>query len=455
MTLGDEKAPVERTRTALLVAGTALVVATIWRVSTVQRATTPGLLEHPGLESRPAAPRPPRTIRLDFGSATARPALAAGFGPDERGEARTFVRLEGDRSLLVLSLAPDSAGMRLTLRARVEAGAATVVGVRVNGVDVGSLDTGSSWSQSSLDVAEELLLSGRNEFELSARAPVLLDRLDVTPVSASVEFNPSSPVAGQALLDGFTVQPEAGRLLTRLSSTTGHLRFRLHPLPTDYLVGVSGRAFAEPTRAARVHLAVNDAAVGSIELLGRGGSGIVQVSADRLRAGDNRIELSQNPGPQAIIERLVIEPVLDHALIDVGSPAARPHLISGFSTDEALPYGSGAWSEGMSSRIALFLAPTHTPYRLAFAAHAFPPVAPLTVIVTLNGQALGQVVVGASLGVHELTFPRNQLRGGQNLLELAYARTAQPRASIPGSTDARELAVRYDWLELSGAEDPR
>ena len=43
---------------------------------------------------------------------------------------------------------------------------------------------------------------------------------------------------------------------------------------------------------------------------------------------------------------------------------------------------------------------------------------------------------------------------GQNLLELTYTRTAQPRTSIAGSTDARELAVRYDWIELASADDP-
>jgi len=430
------------------------VVATIWRVSAVQRVTAPELVEHPGLESRPLSPRPPRAVRLDFGTAAARPALAAGFGPDERGEARTFVRLDGARSVVVLALAPDSSGMRLTLRARAQAGTGAAVGVRVNGVDAGTLDARSSWSQSSLDVAEELLLSGRNEFELSTRAPVLLDRLDVTPVSAVADFNPSAPSAGQALLEGFAVQPEAGRLLARLSSSTGRLRLRLHPLPTDYLVGVSGRAFAEPTRSTRVHLAVNGAAVGSVELFGTGGAGIVQVPVGRLRAGDNLIDLTQNPGPTAIIERLVVEPVLDHALVDVGSPAARPHLISGFSTDEALPYGTGAWSEGPLSRLSLFLAPADTPYRLAFAAHAFPALAPLMVDVSLNGQALGRLIVNAALGVHELTVPRDRVKGGQNLLEFAYARTAQPRASIQGSTDPRELAVRYDWVELSGVDAP-
>jgi hypothetical protein len=37
---------------------------------------------------------------------------------------------------------------------------------------------------------------------------------------------------------------------------------------------------------------------------------------------------------------------------------------------------------------------------------------------------------------------------GINQVAFSYARTAQPSAMLPGSKDARHLALRFDWIEL-------
>ena len=78
-------------------------------------------------------------------------------------------------------------------------------------------------------------------------------------------------------------------------------------------------------------------------------------------------------------------------------------------------------------------------------------MAPVAVEVKLNGHRLGTLAIAEAIALHELAVPKEALASGKNQLELAYARTAQPRATMKGSEDARALAVRYDWLALAPA----
>jgi arylsulfatase A-like enzyme len=145
--------------------------------------------------------------------------------------------------------------------------------------------------------------------------------------------------------------------------------------------------------------------------------------------------------------------------IDIGSPSAEPHLVSGWSFAESYGGGDGtyAWSHGPVSRLR-FREERAAPLRLRLAGFAMsaPGRPPQTVDVLVNGSAVSTVEIPAGGTEVAVDVPEAAVRSGDNLLELRYAYTAVPRDEIPGSTDWRPLAVGWDGIrfESPGRRSP-
>jgi hypothetical protein len=354
----------------------------------------------------------------------------------------------GETSRLVFAFAPDPVGTILHVAIQNATSDGRAVGVRLNGNDAGALHVGPGWTFSSLRLLERHFLSGANEIELSRGADLVVDWLSLEPESAVVDLDLRSIEARAVLGDGFTIEePVPGRPAVRLGETS-RARFRLRPAPADYVLGLVGQA--DPgSGPLPIQVFVNGVGVGFARLPTAGGSGTVSISRERVLSGENQLEATRPKERGATLERLLLEPISEAALLDVGSPRGRAYLSGGFGNDETVDNTTCTWSDGGASQISLFVQPTGASYRLTFRAHAFSPVAPVVVTAQINRRPVGSVEVAADFGVHQLVLPAEALRSGANELELSYSRTGRTISTLIGSNDRREPSVRYDWLELA------
>ncbi len=148
----------------------------------------------------------------------------------------------------------------------------------------------------------------------------------------------------------------------------------------------------------------------------------------------------------------------EQALIDFGTVEAQSAVIEGFDPrlDSRQGNSSGVtwqWSRGDRSEVEFFLAGIDGQnLELRAAALEVPEAAglgPQAVSLTLNEQALGDLVIGPTPAVHRIDLPPGVLRVGANRLALRYAWAVRPR-DIGIGRDSRRLAVRWDWLSLAG-----
>ena len=161
--------------------------------------------------------------------------------------------------------------------------------------------------------------------------------------------------------------------------------------------------------------------------------------------------------------------------LDLGTPAARPALVSGWSWDERDGEGSGsqgaggdsgrdtsfAWGVGEQSVVRFFLTePRDLTIRLHGRPFAFDGASPQTVEVEVDGRPLSpptrwvlDPAADPGVGTYTVTVPENSLRAGFNRLTLRYAWARSPR-ELGLSNDSRALAVAWYGMELSPVPPP-
>ena len=137
---------------------------------------------------------------------------------------------------------------------------------------------------------------------------------------------------------------------------------------------------------------------------------------------------------------------VETAVIDLGSPAARPHLLAGFGDD-----GNGfAWAIGTESIVEFHLA---EPRDLRLSARCmpleFPGALPQSVAFELNGHPGPRVALGAGMAEYAVAFPAASTRAGWNRLRLRHAWARAPR-DVPLNPDRRLLSVAWDFIRFEG-----
>lgn len=161
---------------------------------------------------------------------------------------------------------------------------------------------------------------------------------------------------------------------------------------------------------------------------------------------DERLELTAQM-PLATLWR-------ETASIDLGTAAARPHLLLGWDIDENWHGTSMVWAQDERSLLSFYVA---TPRPLTLRMRGGPLVGPdvpqQTVDVAVNGTAIGQWQLAAGQHDYALPIPASALRPRENVLELRYAYARRPSNLQRGSTDTRRLAVAWDWLTFDGLDE--
>jgi hypothetical protein len=351
---------------------------------------------------------------------------------------------------MALPLYPDPAGVTLSLLARTAPGIGPhTVKLTMNGADVGTLPIPTDWSVLKLTLPENLLASGRNQLEFSSVIPtggLAIDELRIDPHSARGELDIGTATARAALTKGWSGDDViGGRSAARLRPPAGELAVRLRPVGTDYVLGVVAMSESN-MKSSGISVEINGARPGSLVPAQHYSPSFVRIPRDALQAGANAIRLGVDGGHFAI-DYLSLRPLDSNVFLDIGSHEARQNLVAGFSGDE----DTTTWSDAPSSRIAAWLAPLPTAYRLVVRAAALGAIAPLTVTAQVNGKPLGSFTAAVNFGTHALPIAQNLLRNGENFVDFTYAETRQPSKVNPSSLDVRHLALRYDWLEIAPA----
>lgn len=143
---------------------------------------------------------------------------------------------------------------------------------------------------------------------------------------------------------------------------------------------------------------------------------------------------------------------LDRLVLDLGEAGARRSLGRGWSGDERIAGNSGSWTDGRQAWIHAHLLPIDSDYELRFSAIAFHAVAPLQVLLRVNGRTVSKFAVHLDRQEYSLKVKRKYLNEGPNELVFAFARTMAP-ADVPGaSADRRKLGMFVDFFALTPME---
>lgn len=141
---------------------------------------------------------------------------------------------------------------------------------------------------------------------------------------------------------------------------------------------------------------------------------------------------------------------------DLGTPEARPALISGWSWNQKSGDETIVWSEGPRSVLSLFLAQPRS-LRLAFRCTPYEPPeaagrAPQAIAIEVNGQPAGSVELGSGPGEYALALPVAAQRVGVNEIAFVYRHVFAGPARRGGRLSGRTLAVAWDWIRLTGGD---
>ncbi len=145
---------------------------------------------------------------------------------------------------------------------------------------------------------------------------------------------------------------------------------------------------------------------------------------------------------------------VEPAVIDLGEPEARTHLVSGWSRDEKHSKSGQTfvWSLGERSVLTFHLGWTRD---LTVVAECRPfhfrGAKPQHLMVGLNGHQVHEAELAWGTQTVELAMPARFLQVGDNTLTFEYAAAHAPTEVVPGSKDERRLAVAWSELRFQGS----
>lgn len=157
---------------------------------------------------------------------------------------------------------------------------------------------------------------------------------------------------------------------------------------------------------------------------------------------------------------------VETSVIDFGDPASRPAMIRGWDRGKRLHGQSFAWSLGPSSVVTLNIEWRRPlEMKLVGAPFVFAGAPRQDVRVLLNGTDVGTLRMAADATVpkagfgttgareYRLELPAAAQRAGPNSLELRYTYSQRPRDLGLSAKDPRDLAVKWQRLDLGDAAE--
>jgi hypothetical protein len=137
-------------------------------------------------------------------------------------------------------------------------------------------------------------------------------------------------------------------------------------------------------------------------------------------------------------------------VIDFGNPRREFALLSGWAGDETWHGLSMQWSSDRESSLMLHLGEPDDRLLEARLRPILSPGSPAqSVRVSVNGAFHGRFVLEPAWTVYRLSLPAAAFRSGRNTLTFEYSHPIVPARVFAGSSDARLLAVAFDYLSLT------
>lgn len=139
-------------------------------------------------------------------------------------------------------------------------------------------------------------------------------------------------------------------------------------------------------------------------------------------------------------------------VIDFGAPNRQFALLTGWSWDERWGETTLQWSDDRESSIHLYLnEPADRILELRLLPLTYEGSPRQTVAVSVNGVVQERLTLERGWTQYELKLPANRFRTGLNAVTFKYGYAVTPARVIPGTADARTLAVAFDYVGLRRA----
>jgi len=146
-------------------------------------------------------------------------------------------------------------------------------------------------------------------------------------------------------------------------------------------------------------------------------------------------------------------PIVEELTNDIGDPAIRGRLWSGWGPDEsAVPSGrSFSWSAGVRSRLVLDLVEPR-PMRLRLRGWPYPFAGgePQRVRVLVNGSEVGDRALRPGEQLLDLRVSASELRPGENLLEIENSRVHRAEGEPPWASGWDGVSLADDGVATAG-----
>ena len=135
------------------------------------------------------------------------------------------------------------------------------------------------------------------------------------------------------------------------------------------------------------------------------------------------------------------------SLIDLGTAAARLHLLGGWSYDETKGIDSYVWSAGEESSLRFWLSrKRNLKITLRCSPFTFPDSPVQTIEISANKQLIKTINLSAGFKDYEISIPSDHSREGFNTLRFSYGFSVPPATVLAGNTDKRSLGVFWDKI---------
>lgn len=134
-----------------------------------------------------------------------------------------------------------------------------------------------------------------------------------------------------------------------------------------------------------------------------------------------------------------------------GTPGAEPHLAQGFYATGGLGGEAFVWARPEVELSFTWERPEARVAILDLA--ALPGLAAQSVKVALNGQPVGELVLGEARRRHRLSLAASAQKAGENRLAFAFAQSTSPAELDPATGDRRTLAAAFHAMVVGLASD--
>jgi hypothetical protein len=160
------------------------------------------------------------------------------------------------------------------------------------------------------------------------------------------------------------------------------------------------------------------------------------------------VDVGDPDEPRAAAAELPLGSYAPGTVIDLGSEGGPNHTVAGFSLPERIGPRRAAWSEGDVSTVAFNLRGGEKQYLVAFLAEPYHALGDVPVSITVNKQPLAQTSVGGGWRAYGVVAKGELFNAGRNELAFQFAKTGRPSDSDPASNDVRDLAVRFEQIQV-------